>query len=75
MLSLNNLAIRRGIHLLFDQASFTVHRGYRVGVTGSNGCGKSSLYALILNQIQSDAGDFSLPPGTELLTLHRKRPQ
>lgn len=74
MLSLNNLAIRRGIHLLFEQASFTVHRGYRVGVTGSNGCGKSSLFALILNQLHSDAGDFSLPPGTIIAHVAQETP-
>ena len=74
MLSLTNLAIRRGIHLLFEQASFTVHRGYRVGVTGANGCGKSSLFALILNQLQSDAGDLSLPPGTVIAHVAQETP-
>ena len=57
MLSLNQLAIRRGVNLLFEDASFTIHRGNKVGVTGANGCGKSSLFALILNQIHSDAGE------------------
>lgn len=74
MLSLKNLSIRRGIHLLFDEANFTVHRGNRVGVTGSNGCGKSSLFALILKQIQSDAGDISLPPGTVIAHVAQETP-
>jgi len=61
MLSLSNLAIRRGTKVLFEKASFKIHRGNRVGITGANGCGKSSFFALILNQIHSDAGDISLP--------------
>jgi len=61
MLTLSNLAIRRGTKVLFEQASFKIHRGNRVGITGANGCGKSSFFALILNQIHSDAGDISLP--------------
>lgn len=64
MLTLSNLAIRRGTKVLFEQASFKIHRGNRVGITGANGCGKSSFFALILNQIQSDAGDISLPSKT-----------
>jgi len=61
MLTLSNLAIRRGTKVLFEKASFKIHRGNRVGITGANGCGKSSFFALILNQIHSDAGDISLP--------------
>jgi len=34
-----------------------------VGVTGANGCGKSSLFAMILGKIHSDTGDFSVQPG------------
>lgn len=61
MLTLANLAIRRGTKVLFEKASFKIHSGFRAGVTGANGCGKSSLFALILNQIQSDAGDLIVP--------------
>ncbi|OQX46760.1 MAG: ABC transporter ATP-binding protein, partial [Candidatus Sedimenticola endophacoides] len=42
-------------------ASLTIHPGQRVGVTGANGCGKSSLFALILDQLHADSGDFSRP--------------
>jgi len=64
MLTLSNLAIRRGTQVLFEQASFKIHRGNHVGITGANGCGKSSLFALILNQIHSDAGDLSIASKT-----------
>jgi len=74
MLEFNKLAIRRGPRVLFEDASFTIHRGYSVGVTGSNGCGKSSLFALILKQIHSDAGDFSLPPDTVIAHVAQETP-
>ena len=74
MLILNNLAIRRGIHLLFEQASFTIHKGNRVGVTGANGCGKSSLFALILNQLHSDAGELYVPPATVIAHVAQETP-
>ena len=74
MLSLKDLAIRRGTKVLFDQANITIHGGHRVGVTGANGCGKSSLFALILNKIHSDAGDFELPPKTVIAHVAQETP-
>ena len=74
MLTLSNLAIRRGAHLLFEQASLSIHRGNRVGVTGANGCGKSSLFALILNRLHSDAGELELPPHTVIAHVAQETP-
>ncbi len=61
MLKFTSLAIRRGPTLLFEQASFSVHAGQKIGLTGGNGTGKSSLFALIQNQLSADQGDFSMP--------------
>jgi ATP-binding cassette subfamily F protein 3 len=61
MLKFTNLALRRGPTLLFEQVSFSVHPGQKVGLTGGNGTGKSSLFALIQNELTSDQGDFSMP--------------
>ncbi|MCW9047729.1 MAG: ATP-binding cassette domain-containing protein [Gammaproteobacteria bacterium] len=74
MLTLSDLAIRRGTKVLFEKASFKVHRGSRVGITGSNGCGKSSLFALILNQLQSDAGDLFIPEKTIIAHVAQETP-
>lgn len=62
MLTLRQLSLQRGGKPLFDDASLTLHPGWKVGVIGANGCGKSSLFALLLDQIHPDAGDLELPP-------------
>ncbi len=61
MLEFKELALRRGPKLLLEQVSMQIHPGQKVGVTGANGSGKSSLFALILGEIGPDHGDFSLP--------------
>ena len=61
MLQFNDLSLRRGHQLLFEHASFQVYPGQKVGITGANGCGKSSLFALILDQLHADAGDCLYP--------------
>lgn len=63
MLKLNNVSLRRGVRLLFEKVSFTIHNGQRAGISGANGCGKSSLFAMILGEIQPDIGDFSIQSG------------
>lgn len=61
MLQAINLGIRRGTKLLFEETSFQIHPGQKVGLTGANGTGKSSLFSLILKQLHADAGDCTYP--------------
>jgi len=61
MLQAKNLGVRRGVKLLFEDTSFQIHPGQKVGITGANGTGKSSLFALILEQLHADSGECSYP--------------
>jgi len=61
MLQAKNLGVRRGVKLLFEDTSFQIHPGQKVGITGANGTGKSSLFALILKQLHADSGECSYP--------------
>jgi ATP-binding cassette subfamily F protein 3 len=74
MLNFKNIALRRGARVLFDQASFTIHKGQKVGITGANGAGKSSLFALIRNELHPDTGDFSMPPCLEIAHVAQETP-
>ena len=62
MLKATNLALRRGTRRLFHRVDFILHEGAKVGITGANGTGKSSLVALIRGELQADEGELSLPP-------------
>jgi len=62
MLKLIDLSLRRGSRLLFENVDFTVHPQQRVGITGANGSGKSSLFALLRDELHADAGDCEVPP-------------
>lgn len=61
MLQFSHLSLRRGNRLLFEDATFQVHPRQKVGLTGANGTGKSSLFALILDQLHVDTGDLAVP--------------
>jgi ATP-binding cassette, subfamily F, member 3 len=60
MLAARDLTLRRGPQALFEQVNFTVFRGNKVGITGANGTGKSSLFAAILRELAPDRGDIDL---------------
>ncbi len=75
MLHFQNLSLRRGSKLLFEGASFQIHPGQKVGITGANGTGKSSLFALIRGQLQADAGDLKLPREWVIAWVAQETPQ
>jgi len=62
MIRFRTLALRRGSRLLFEGVNLTIPAGQKVGITGANGAGKSSLFSLLLGGLHADAGELSLPP-------------
>ena len=74
MLRFESLALRRGSKLLFSDASVQLHAGWRVGVTGRNGAGKSSLFALVAGELQADAGEFSRPRDWVMAHVRQETP-
>src|SRR6202044_1811171 len=61
MLNFTDVTLRRGPRVLFADASFGLFRGEKVGITGENGSGKSSLLALVRGDLHPDSGSFDMP--------------
>ena len=74
MIQFKNLSLRRGAKLLFEQASLQVHPGQNVGITGANGTGKSSLFALILDELHADIGDCLYPKNWVIAHVAQETP-
>ena len=62
MIVLSDVTLRRGTQKLLSDVSISIHPGYKVGLTGANGTGKSSLFAMILGELGQDEGTLSIPP-------------
>ena len=71
MIKVDKLSIRRGERLLFRDASFAAHAGHRVGLTGANGCGKSSLIAALTGELAADSGDIDIPRSLQVATVEQ----
>ena len=62
MLVFSDISLRRGGRELIGSSTFSIHPGQKVGLTGANGTGKSSLFALIRGELTLESGQFSMPP-------------
>ncbi len=74
MLKFESVALRRGPKLLFQDATVQLHAGWKVGVTGRNGAGKSSLFALVGGELAPDSGEFSRPRDWILAHVRQETP-
>jgi ATP-binding cassette, subfamily F, member 3 len=62
LIQFKNLTLARGVKVLIEGASFQLHPGHKVGLTGANGTGKSSLFALLRGELHVESGDLVMPP-------------
>jgi ATP-binding cassette subfamily F protein 3 len=72
VLSARDLTLRRGPEPLFEQVNFTVFRGNKVGITGANGSGKSSLIAALRGELGADRGDIEMPSGLKIAHVEQE---
>ena len=66
IISAQGLTKRYGVAPLFQDISFTVSEGDRIGVIGPNGSGKSTLLEIIIGRVKPDSGDVAIRKGTRL---------
>ena len=59
MVSLSGLSLYFGGQDIFNDISFSIHKGDKIGLVGKNGAGKSTLLKLLANEISPNQGDIS----------------
>ena len=61
MLKVSGLEKSYGSQVIFDNVSFVMNPGERIGLVGRNGHGKTTLFRMILGEEEPDAGVISVP--------------
>ncbi len=61
MIRLTSLSLMRGTKPLFEQADLTINPGEKVGLIGANGTGKSTLFAMLRDDLHPDNGSIDFP--------------
>ena len=75
MIRLTNLVLARGPKRLLDGANLMLFPGHKVGLIGPNGCGKTSLFALLRGHLHQDSGDVDMPTKWVIAHVAQETPQ
>lgn len=66
MLNVHNLSVSFGGEYLFEEISFRLNGGDRVGLIGKNGAGKSTLLKLLTKDMPLDTGTIAMEKGIKI---------
>lgn len=69
MIDINNITVRIGSKVLLEQASAHIADGWKVGLVGHNGCGKSTLFKVLLGELETELGEVYFPFGCRVATV------
>lgn len=71
MIQLNNVSKSFGPQVLFEDLTFAVGKGEKLGFVGRNGSGKSTLFKIILGELLADSGEILIPKGYKMGTIEQ----
>lgn len=74
MITLQNVTLRFGAHILLKDINWTIYHKQRIGIIGPNGAGKTSLLALLLNKMEADTGTVEMPRQLKLAHVAQETP-
>lgn len=74
MLFFTNLTLKRGQSVLLENANASINPGQKVGLVGKNGCGKSSLLALLKKEVSAEAGEATFPSNWAISWVNQETP-
>ena len=69
MVNINNITMRFGAQLLFEDISFKLDQGKRYGLIGANGAGKSTFMKILAGQLEPTSGHISVDSGLRVGVL------
>ncbi|SEH08621.1 ATP-binding cassette domain-containing protein [Candidatus Venteria ishoeyi] len=74
MIAFQELSLQRGYKPLLQDVNLRIYPGWKVGITGANGSGKSSVFSLLLGELQADSGNLQLPSNWVIAHVAQETP-
>lgn len=69
LLTAENIRRSYGTRVIFDDISFSIHEGDKIGVVGINGAGKSTLLKIVAGVTEPDSGSMTKMSGLRVAYL------
>ncbi len=73
MVSVQNVSLRYGKRVLFDDVTIKFTSGNCYGVIGANGAGKSTFLKILSGEIEAQTGSVSMTPGERMSVLNQNQ--
>ena len=73
MVSVQNVSLRYGKRVLFDDVTIKFTSGNCYGVIGANGAGKSTFLKILSGEIEPQTGSVSMTPGERMSVLNQNQ--
>ena len=74
MIQFSDVSLMRGSKVLLRDANAVVYPGHKAGLIGANGCGKSTLFALIKGELHTEQGNFNIPKNWQIVSVAQETP-
>jgi ATP-binding cassette subfamily F protein 3 len=74
MIQFSDICLMRGSKILLQDANAVVYPGHKAGLIGANGCGKSTLFALIKKELHTEQGDCNIPKDWQIVSVAQETP-
>jgi len=74
MIKLTNVSLMRGLKPLLEQVDLTLNPGDKIGLIGANGAGKSSLFAMLRDELHPDQGSIDFPAKWRMAYVAQETP-
>jgi len=74
MIRFTHVSLMRGTKPLLEDADLTLNPGDKIGLIGANGAGKSSLFAMLRNELHPDGGEIDFPQRWRMAYVAQETP-
>jgi ATP-binding cassette subfamily F protein 3 len=74
MIRFINVSLMRGLKPLLEGADLTLNPGDKIGLIGANGAGKSSLFAMLRDELHPDQGSIDFPAKWRMAYVAQETP-
>src|SRR3954470_21098482 len=74
MIRFSNVSLMRGTKPLLQDVDLTLNPGDKIGLIGAKGAGKSSLLAMLRNELHADQGDIDFPQRWRMAYVAQETP-
>jgi len=74
MIRFLNVSLMRGTKPLLENVDLTLNPGDKIGLIGANGAGKSSLFAMLRNELHPDQGEIDFPAKWRMAYVAQETP-